>query len=54
MVSLCACTISMQTHQVAVGVVAVFFGHGQVHSQSHAVGKNGQKDYDLKGSGSDL
>lgn len=35
-------------HQVAVGVVAVFLGHGQVHRQSHAVGKDGQEDDDFK------
>lgn len=32
---------SMLTHQVAVGVVAVFFRHGQVNSQGHTVGKDG-------------
>lgn len=33
---------SMLTHQVAVAVVAVFLGHGQVHSQGHTVCKDGQ------------
>lgn len=36
------------THQVAVGVVAVFLGHGQVHRESYTVGKDGQEDYDFK------
>lgn len=51
----CTCT-SMLTHQVAVGVVAVLLRHGQVHSQCHTVGKDGQKDYDFKRSegGGDL
>lgn len=39
---------SRGTHQVAVGVVAVFLRHGQVHRKSHTVGKDGQQDYDLK------
>lgn len=36
------------THQVAVGVVAVFLRHGQIHRKSYTVGKDGQQDYDLK------
>lgn len=39
---------SRVTHQVAVGVVAVFLGHGQVHGKGYTVGKNGQEDYDFK------
>ena len=38
-------------HQVAVSVVAVLLGHGQVHGQGHTVSKDGQKDDDLKRSG---
>lgn len=38
----------VQTHQVAVGVIAVLLRHGQEHSQGHTVGKDGQQDDDLK------
>lgn len=41
------------TYQVTVGVVAVLLWHGQIHSQGHTVGEDGQKDYDLKGSYND-
>lgn len=43
----------MLTHQVAVGVVAIFLWHWQVHSQGHTVGKDGQQDYDFKRSEND-
>jgi len=42
------------TYQVAVGVVAVLLRHRQVHSQRHAVGEDGQQDYDFKRSERDL
>lgn len=39
---------SRVTYQVAVGVVAVFLGHGQVHRKRYTVRKDGQEDDDFK------
>lgn len=39
------------THQTFVGEVAVFLGHRQEHGQCDTVGKDGQQDDDLEGSG---
>lgn len=39
------------SYQTKVQSVVVIFRHGQVHSQRHTVGKDGEQDDGLKGSG---
>lgn len=39
------------SYQAKVQSVVVIFWHGQVHSQRHTVGKDGEQDDGLKGSG---
>lgn len=39
------------SYQAKVQSVVVIFWHGQVHSQGHTVGKDGEQDDCLEGSG---
>lgn len=39
------------SYQAKVQGVVVIFRHGQVYSQSHTVGKDGEQDDSLEGSG---